>query len=73
MQYIDKVKANIFIPFITHYHKISYHLSMSQRPIKRKNMNVNEFDNELYNMRIQYENLNINNDSLSSKGINIKQ
>ena len=32
---------------------------MSQRPIKRKNMNVSGFDSELYDTRIQYKNLNI--------------
>ena len=42
---------------------------MSQRPIKRKNMNVIEFDSELYDTRIQYKNLNRHKHSLSFKGI----
>ena len=42
---------------------------MSQRPIKRKNMNVSGFDSELYDTRIQYKNLNIHKHSLSSKDI----
>ena len=32
---------------------------MSQRPIKRKNMNVSGFDNELRDTRIQYKHLNM--------------
>ena len=32
---------------------------MSQRPIKRKNINVSGFDSEFYDTRIQYKNLNI--------------
>ena len=44
-------------------------ICMSQRPIKRKNMNVSGFDSELYDTRIQYKNLNIHKHSLSFKGI----
>ena len=44
-------------------------ICMSQRPIRRKNMNVSEFDSELYDTRIQYKNWNIHKHSLSFKGI----
>ena len=50
---------------------MSQRACMSQRPIKRKNMNVSGFDSALYDTRIQYKNLNIHKHSLLSKGIRL--
>ena len=44
-------------------------MCMNQRPIKCRDMHVGGLDSELHDTRVQYNNLNMHNHSLSFKGI----